>query len=678
MGTKAQPMSPGCVVEYLQGKELALAFCLTSENKGKVQVLSTNGKTESLASKKVLFVHPTRLSEATPREEVVGLLASLQERKSEQAKSIDLEELWELLSEEDDGEKDWTLEELVELSFDQPNDEHRALLFRALIDEKLYFVRRAEGFRLRSKEQIEESLTRQRVEAQREVERAVVKDWMTEVWHQRKPQVSDEHIELIADWKKKITEVALFGENASHFQHVQRMFKDLDQKTREPAFHFLVRLGVWTQDENLELLANETPTDFPEKVLQEAEEAAGKLPEILAQSDREDLTGWSSFSVDDAGTTEIDDAFAFRSTEGGYEVAIHIADASAFMTPDLEALEREAQLRATSVYLPDFKVRMVPEILSDGAISLLCQQPRAAFTCRVRLDREGVVQDCKLGPSVISVADRLDYDQVDSMIDVGDEHWKELAELAALLKQQREARGAVMLPFARMDIRLEGSKVTLVPDERDTPSQLIVSEMMILANQCIADYLTENKLPAMYRCQKVPEPPIEPRPVWLLHHLYEARKSFSRSYQSLQPEPHSGLGLARYVQATSPIRRYRDLMHQRQVLHHLRTGEPFYDSEALEALMTQTQLPISQAEKMERNRKRYFLHKYLKARLGQVVEAVVLHTGPDKYVLALKDSLREVDVPHGSGPLRSPGEEVKVKLISVYPRDGVVKVSSPL
>ena len=86
---------------------------------------------------------------------------------------------------------------------------------------------------------------------------------------------------------------------------------------------------------------------------------------------------------------------------------------------------------------------------------------------------------------------------------------------------------------------------------------------------------------------------------------------------------------------------------------------------------------VSQAEKMERNRKGYFLHKLLKQQRGQEVEAIILATNGERYVLQLTESLREVDVPQGGGTTRAPGELVRVKVLSVYPRDRVIKVSSP-
>ena len=171
---------------------------------------------------------------------------------------------------------------------------------------------------------------------------------------------------------------------------------------------------------------------------------------------------------------------------------------------------------------------------------------------------------------------------------------------------------------------------------------------------------------------------METRSEWWPHHLFEARKGFARSSQSLEPVAHAGLGLDRYIQATSPIRRYRDLVHQRQIQHHLKHGTALYDMAAMEEVLTYTSPAVSAAEKMERNRRAYFMHKYLKAQRNSELEAVVLASSAERYVLQLCESLREVEVPHGSGGLKAPGEKVRVKLLSVYPRDRVIKVSSPL
>ena len=335
--------------------------------------------------------------------------------------------------------------------------------------------------------------------------------------------------------------------------------------------------------------------------------------------------------------------------------------------------------RATSLYLPDLKVRMLPEVLADDALSLLEGKPRLALSFLLRISREGELLTSRLVPSKVKVARRYDYAQVDALVASGDPYWSELAQLAQRLTRMREAKGAINLPFPRMEVRLEANgAVRLVPDERDSVAQTIVSEAMILANRVAAQYMVEHGLPAIFRGQKAPEPAIEPRSQWLAHHLYEVRKGFARSTQGLEPVPHSGLGLDAYIQSTSPIRRYRDLIHQRQLSHHLKHGKPRYTAEQMEEIMTLTSGPVSAAEKMERNRRAYYLHKYLRAQRGKELDAVVLASSADRYVLQLSESLREVEVPHGSGALKAPGDKVKVKLLSVYPRDRVVKVSSPL
>lgn len=670
-------MGPGCVVEYFQGKELALAFCLTAENKGKFQVLTPNGKKESLATKKVLFVHSTALSGSATREEILSHLQGSLSERERASSELDLEELWELLQEED--EKDWQLDELCDFLFSgEIGEKEKATLFHALLEKKSHFSRKGDAFRLRSSEQVQEALTRAQVEARREVERAAVKEWMRAVWDRKSIEVAAEFESIIAAWKKRIRDAAIQGEKSSHFQHVQRYLKELDNKTREPAFHFMVRTGEWSPDENLDLHINETPLEFSEEVLAEAKLAEQLLAEVLEQEDREDFSQWDCYAIDDPGTTEVDDALGYEKTESGFRLAIHIADASALVRPQQEVLEKEVRERSTTVYLPDLKVRMLPQNLSDEALSLKQGELRAAFSFLIDLDSEGKVLERRLTPSKVCVKQRLEYDDVDALVESGDDYWSGFAEIGEKLKAARESKGAINLPFPRVDVRLEGKNIHLVPDERDSRAQTIVSEMMILANRVAADYLAENGLPAIYRSQKPPDPPFDMRESWPPHVLYEVRRSFSRSAQSLEPSPHSGLGLDQYVQATSPIRRYRDLLHQRQIKHHLRTGEALYSNEQMEESLTFTSTPVSQAEKMERNRKSYYVHKLLKSQRGQEVEAIVLNCTPERYVIQLRPTLREVEVPHGSAPLKSPGEQVKVKILSAYPRDRVVKVSPPV
>ncbi|MFA5505530.1 MAG: RNB domain-containing ribonuclease [Vulcanimicrobiota bacterium] len=669
-------MQPGSVVEYLAGKDLALGFCLEAESKGKLPIMTSSGRKESLASKKVLFSHQTPLPATASREERLAHLESMEQRKAVESQELDTQELWELLA--DEIGREWELAELAGFLFSEPGAWEKALVYRAVHSDKYRFSRKGDCFVLRTAEQVEEALQREATEAKREVERAAVKAWMHQVWENGRDEYPVEYQDLVEEWKTRIRNAALHGEDASHFQHVQRYLKELDGKALDVAFQFMVRLGEWTQDENLEILANQTPIAFPPEVLAEAALATERLEQAIADSIRVDYTDWPCYSIDDPETTEIDDAMAWRPVEQGHELAIHIADASALVTPDLEQMEKEIRYRATSIYLPDFKVRMVPELLSDDALSLREGVLRPAFTFLVKLDREGKLLEAGMHPSVIQVKGRLDYDTADQLVTDGEPYWSTFARVGELLKEQREAKGAVNLPFPRMEVVVKGEQISLVPDERDSASQTMVSEMMILANRVAAEYLRDHGLPAIYRSQKAPEPPLEKRPEWKPHHLYEARRSFSRSSHGFEPSLHSGLGLDAYVQTTSPIRRYRDLILQRQIKHHLQTGEILYSKEELEEIITITSTPVSQAEKMERNRKGYYLHKLLLKQRGKEVEAVVLAANGERYTLQLKESLREVDVPQGGGALKAPGEQVRVKILSVYPRDRVLKVSSPL
>lgn len=670
-------MAPGSIVEYVEGKDLTLAFCLAAEAKGKLPVLTITGRKETLASKKVLFTHPSPLSPTSGREDVLEHLKAQEKLRQESAGTLDMEELWELLLEEGE-ERDWTLEEISAFLFsDQTGELQKSLAYRALSESRTYFWRKGDHFRVRTREHVEEALVRQRTEAKRELERAALREWMGAVWERGAVEPPAEYAGFINEWVDRIRDAAVWGEKSSHHGHVQRLLKELDSRGGEPAFNFMVRLGEWTEDQNLDLLINATPLKFSPEVLQAAEALGALLPERLNDPDREDLTGWPCYSIDDPDTTEVDDALAFRATETGYQLGIHIADASALLDAKDPVMEAELRERATSVYLPDLKVRMVPEVLSDQVLSLVAGQDRLAFSFLVELDNGGRLVSARMATTKVRVTERLDYDQVDALVAGGDPYWTALAEVAEKLKSLREQKGALNLPFPRMDVRLENGKISLVPDERESVAQTIVSEAMIMANRVAADYTADNDLPAIYRGQKAPDPPVEMRATWQPHHLFEVRKGLARSSQGLEPCPHAGLGLDRYVQATSPIRRYRDLIHQRQIKHHLRTGETLYGPDAMEEILTHTSSPVSAAEKMERNRRAYFLHKYLLGQRGRELEAVVLASSAERYILQLCDSLREVEVPHGSGGLKGPGDKVRVKLLSVYPRDRVVKVSSP-
>ncbi len=300
--------------------------------------------------------------------------------------------------------------------------------------------------------------------------------------------------------------------------------------------------------------------------------AAAKLADD--REDRLDLTHLPAITIDDEDTTEIDDALTLEAVDGGYRIGIHIADTSHFIDPD-SLLDKEAIERGTDIYLPEGKTCLFPEALSENAMSLVAGQDRLAFSYLVDLNPELEVVSTRMALTVIRVAQRLTYPEADQQFQTSQAVWTSLLPISERLRSERQQKGAVTLPFPRASVKVtyqDGEPQIKIWSERpDSPSQLVVSEMMILANRLSAEALSSNGIAAIFRSQEPPDVTIPPDVDTSPQSLFKLRRHFRRGSVGLDPARHAGLGLDAYLQATSPIRRFSDLVAQRQ-LKSLLTG----------------------------------------------------------------------------------------------------------
>jgi exoribonuclease-2 len=241
----------------------------------------------------------------------------------------------------------------------------------------------------------------------------------------------------------------------------------------------------------------------------------------------------------------------------------------------------------------------------------------------------------------VKVAKRYTYDQVDELLEQGDASLLLLHDIAAAAEERRLRQGAVRVQKREVVPFLKDGKVLLQEIHEDSPARLLVSEMMVLANSAMADFAREHNIPVLYRGQErpddgrdsqtssaAPEGPAKD---------FSARTRLKKSSLSFEPEYHAGLGLNAYIQATSPIRRYMDICHQRQLLAFLRTGTPWIARAELEQVVAEVEMPLQAALLASRETKRYWLLRYLEQRgRNQPIEGTVVRTD-------LKTPLVELD-----------------------------------
>src|SRR6476646_168464 len=335
------------------------------------------------------------------------------------------------------------------------------------------------------------------------------------------------------------------------------------------------------------------PVEFPRAVLEET----SAIPETVtadAIDGREDLRGQFIVTIDPDDARDFDDAIHVEEIKGGWQLGVHIADVSAYVRPG-SALDREAQRRGNSVYLPDRVIPMLPERLSNGVCSLNPHVDRLTHSVFLQFDRNGRMRQSRFARTVIRSADRLTYKKAFAILknparDELGERLHTAWKLAALLRKKRFEHGSLDLdmPEVKVVVDKKGKPIRFERVENDESHQLI-EEFMLAANEAVARELKKRLIPTIYRVHENPDPEKlgEYREFVLgfgykvgdLTHRAELQrllaevsgkpeeqalkvgllKSLKRARYDPQPLGHYGLAKTNYLHFTSPIRRYADL-----------------------------------------------------------------------------------------------------------------------
>lgn len=333
------------------------------------------------------------------------------------------------------------------------------------------------------------------------------------------------------------------------------------------------------------------PVEFPKAVLDEASAISERVTEIHG---REDLRQQFILTIDPDDARDFDDAIHVEEIKGGWQLGVHIADVSAYVRPG-SALDREAQRRGNSVYLPDRVIPMLPERLSNGVCSLNPHVDRLTHSIFLQFDRNGRLRQTRFARTVIRSAHRLTYKQAFAILkssarDELSERLHTAWRLAALLRKKRFEHGSLDLdmPEVKVVVDKKGKPIRFERVENDESHQLI-EEFMLAANEAVARELKNRGIPTIYRVHENPEADRlgEFREFVLAHgirvgdltHRGEVQKllaairgtaeehplkiallkSLKRARYATTPLGHYGLAKANYAHFTSPIRRYADL-----------------------------------------------------------------------------------------------------------------------
>ncbi len=414
------------------------------------------------------------------------------------------------------------------------------------------------------------------------------------------------------------------------------------------------------------------PTDFSEEVMAVAHEEAEAFDESVS-GDRVDLTETTVLTIDPVDARDFDDAISLERLDNGHlRLAVHIADVAHFVKAG-SALDLEARERATSVYLPDLVIPMLPEIISNNLASLQPGRVRYAKTVIMEFTPAGVRVAADYRKTAIKSDHRFTYEEVDEFLE-DREPWKsrltpqvfallsEMHQLAMTLRKRRLDGGAIelTLPEVKIDLDKKG-RVSGAHVVQHTESHQIIEEFMLAANEAAADLLHEQKWNFLRRIHETPDPRKLKqlsdfvRGLGIECESLESRFEIKRVVEAVQGEPeeravhyavlrsmkkarygpevegHYALHSKNYCHFTSPIRRYPDLTVHRMLDALLIGQRPADDFDQMALLGEHCSIREQRAEQAERELIRVKLLTYLKERIGEQMDAVV--TGVTKFGL---------------------------------------------
>lgn len=468
--------------------------------------------------------------------------------------------------------------------------------------------------------------------------------------------------------------------------------KHLLQQARcssEPADvrHLLADVGLWPRHHLPSLQGTSWHQGFSEPLRAEAERLLALADEPApGDADRIDLTHLPTVTIDDDDTLDIDDGLALEwRGDGTPRIWIHVADPGRLIPVD-SPLDLEARRRGTSLYLAQGTLPMFPEVLANGPFSLRPGQRCAAWSLGIELAPDGAVAAMDLHRSWVRPVYRLSYADADDLLELAPPQEQALLTLHGLLERRRSwraARGALFLDQAEGRIRSASH-----PDTSDacrleiiepTASRLLVAEAMILAGAAVADYGRRHHLPLPYRGQPVAPVPsaqdLEALPAGPVR-LAAVKRCLTRGVVGTSPQPHFSLGLEAYVQATSPIRRYGDLLVQRQLAAHLR-GHPPLEAVALSDLLTSVDAGLREGLTVSREDQRHWRQVWFAEHRGLQWRGVFLRWLREDHRLALVhlESLA-MDLAADCPGAPQPGDDVLVRVRDVDPLRDVLRLDA--
>lgn len=485
----------------------------------KIEIELLNGSNKSVRDKDILIIHP-------------GPVASL----SIPEKECDIEEVWTLLEGEETN-----LLELAEFLYGDGSVNSAYNTYNHLIKD-LYFSGSINSIQCNSREHIDSIINKEQLKEQK------LREYKDSIERLSKGEWTEDDSAAL----REIEDMALEQRTQS------KVLKELGIKeTSLDAHRFLLKISYWSIERNphpgrmgVSLRSTEKRDDYH------------NIKNPL------DLTHLESYAIDDEGSKDPDDAVSY---EGDDKLWVHITDVASLVSPGSSG-DLDASSKGSNLYLPTKTVHMLPkEVTELQGLGLMESNNTISFMFQFDSEYNIIKREIHLARVKVK---RYTYEEVEKQRE--DIRFKRFYDLAKILKERREAAGAISISLPEVKIRVN-DKISIKPI-RGIESRDVISELMLLAGESAAIFCSDNQIPIPYACQLPPD--AKGKPEKDLASMFVWRRKFKRGETKFLAEPHAGLGLKCYTRATSPIRRYTDLVVNQQLRAYL-LGDPLQSEEEL-------------------------------------------------------------------------------------------------
>ena len=662
-------MEKGYIVEFIDRQKIICAVVLEIKDK-RLRLLTESNREVKISSNRLLPGGKESIDISAGREKMADMLRATARRRNALARDIDIKELWDVLN----GEQEWIdLETMTALCFPvDPTADHESAVIRAFFGNRFHFKFDQDRFFPHSEEQVAQRIAREEEAARIDQMTEAGGNWLKSILdgadEGRPEELSSEHENFIRILKS----LYLFEQDSEDHAVGKGILSRAGMNDVSRIFPVLVNLGVFDKDENTDLLRLRLPLDFSDSVEAQTKGLLEAACKLSGNGLRKDMTALPLMTIDGQGTLDYDDAISIEKRGDQYFIGVHIIDVGHFIKKG-DPIDQEACSRGSSTYMPDRKIPMLPPQLAEGLCSLRASEIRPAISIMAKLGPAAEILDFEVFPSIVSVKQQLTYYDVNLMADENPDILM-LRDIAHSLRKGRLARGAIQiwLPDINVMIGDEG-EVIVSTINRDSPARVIVEELMILANGLMARFLAEHGMPAVFRSQPDPRERLYRGNNGTLYQNYAQRKLLSRVVLGNTPERHAGLGTDAYVTATSPIRKYFDLVTQRQIRAIFDLETP-YSADDLNHLLQILEVPMSNVMGVQMRRKRYWLLKYLEDKIGGKHQAIVLHKRRNSYQVLIPDYMLECTLAATGGLELKPEDLVQITLQHVHARNGSISI----